>query len=420
MQRILFAAGAVLLMGQGAWAQLGSVKDSQMCKQDPNNVLCHPGEPDQFKMYKFNGTELVKPPGQASPQPIVPPVAQTARPAARGVVKPLDLSKVDWRFAHPKPDVLLSVNLGNIVRSPYLRESLEQSFNMSSDPDRAKLDAILKMVGSVDRVQISLTGAPKTEVKSDPDYLILITGNLDPFVRLMLTQQSKDNTVVSREIAPNAILFGKAAAVDLAAQRMSGATAPFIADELSSSDLWIAGDTRLLRSASGMSPNGLPPGLDTIKRFALGLNFRDPVQLNANLSMLNEDEAKKMLTMYQLLAAKAADSPDSAELVKAVKASVQGAEVHFRFSASLSMLQGQMKKSGIGAAAASDDVRAGALATLMSRFGMGPSSAPQATPSIAPVAPAAAPRVVPPPPGKIMIYGLDDGPREVGAPKKSQ
>ncbi len=62
MQRILFAAGAVLMMGPGAWAQLGSVKDSQMCKQDPNNVLCRPGEPDQFKMYKWNGTELVKTP----------------------------------------------------------------------------------------------------------------------------------------------------------------------------------------------------------------------------------------------------------------------------------------------------------------------------------------------------------------------
>ncbi len=379
MQRILFAAGAVLIAG-------------------------------------------MKAPGQASPQPIVPPAAQTARPAARAVAKPLDLSKVDWRFAHPKPDVLLSFNLGNIVRSPFLRESVEQSFNMTSDADRAKLDAILKMVGSVDRVQISLAAAPP---KADgPDFLILITGNLDPFVRLMLTQQSKDTTVVSREIAANAILFGKAAAIDLAAQRMSGATAPFIADELSSSDLWIAGDTRLLKSASGMSTSPLPPGLNTIKRFALGLNFRDPVQLNANLSMLNEDEAKKMLAMYQLLAAQAADTPDSAELVKAAKVYVQGAEVHFRFSASLSMLQGQMKKSGVGAAAASADVRAGALATLMSRFGMGPasgsSSAPQAASSIAPsIAPPAVQQAAPPPSGKIMIYGLDDGPREVGA-KKNQ
>lgn len=424
MQRILFAAGAALIMGHGAWAQLGSVKDSQMCKQDPNNVLCHPGEPDQFKMYRFNGTELVKPPSQASPQPVIPPVAQAARPAAtRTPVKPLDLSKVDWRFAHPKPDVLLSINLGNIVRSPFLRESLEQSFNMSSDADRAKLDAILKMVGSVDRMQISLAAAPPKE--EGPDYLILITGNLDPFVRLMLTQQSKDNKVVSREIAPNAILFGKVTAVDLAAQRMSGVTAPFIADELSSSDVWIGGDTRLLKSASGMSTSPLPLGLDTIKRFALGLNFRDPVQLNANFSMLNETEAKKMLSMYQLLAAQAADSPDSAELVKAAKASVEGAEVHFRFSASLSMLQGQMKKSGVGAAAASADVRSGALASLMSRFGMGAASggsgAPQAAPSTAPsIALPAVQQAAPPAPGKIMIYGLDDGPREVGAPKKNQ
>jgi hypothetical protein len=248
---------------------------------------------------------------------------------------------------------------------------------------------------------------------------------VDPFVRLMLTQQSKDNTMASREIAPNAILFGKATAVDLAARRMSGTTAPFIADDLSSSDLWLAGDTGLLRSAAGSSllaggagSAGLPAGLNTLKRFALGLNFRDPVQLNMNLSMLNEDEARKMLAMYQLLVAQAADSPESAELVRAAKVNVQGAEVHFRFSASVSMLQGQMKKSGIGAGAVSADARAGALAALMSGFGMGIAGRGAASaPSVVPVV---APAVVPQTPGKIMIYGLDDGPREVGSPKKNE
>jgi hypothetical protein len=342
-------------------------------------------------------------------------------------VKPaaIDLSKVDWRFAHPKPDLLLSLNLGNIVRAPFLRESLEQSLSMTSDADQAKLDAILKMVGSVDRVQISLMAdARSAQMKSDPDFLILITGNLDPFVRLMLMQQPKDNTMASREIAPNAILLGKATAVDLAARRMSGAAAPFIADDLSSSDLWIAGDTGLLRSAANSSLGGvggggaaLPVGLNTLKRFALGLNFRDPVQLNMNLSMLNEEEARKMLGMYQLLVSQAADTPEAAELVRAAKVNVQGAEVHFRFSASVSMLQAQMKKSGLASGAVSADARAGALATLMGRFGMGSSSASQAA---APIAPSIAPAAPRPASGKIMIYGLDDGPREVGAPKKSE
>jgi hypothetical protein len=200
---------------------------------------------------------------------------------------------------------------------------------------------------------------------------------------------------------------------------MSGATAPFIADDLSSSDLWIAGDTGLLRSAANSPLAGgaaLPAGLNTLKRFALGLNFRDPVQLNANLSMLNEEEARKMLAMYQLLAAQAADSPDSAELVRAAKVTVQGAEVHFRFSASVSTLQAQIKKSGLGAGAISADARAGALATLMSRFGMGMAGG-GAAPS---VAPAIVPQAAPKTPGKIMIYGLEDGPREVGSPKKSE
>jgi hypothetical protein len=161
----------------------------------------------------------------------------------------------------------------------------------------------------------------------------------------------------------------------------------------------------------------LPAGLNTLKRFALGLNFRDPVQLNMNLSMLNEEEARKMLAMYQLLVSQAADSPESAELVKAARVNVQGSEIHFRFSASVSMLQGQMKKSGLGAGAVSADARAGALATLMSRFGMGMASGGvSAAPSLAP---AVVPQAQPQTPGKIMIYGLDDGPREVGGAKKN-
>jgi hypothetical protein len=206
---------------------------------------------------------------------------------------------------------------------------------------------------------------------------------------------------------------------------MSGATAPFIADDLSSSDLWIAGDTGLLRSAASSSLTAgaaLPAGLNTLKRFALGLNFRDPVQLNMNLSMLNEGEARKMLAMYQLLVAQAADSPDSAELIRAAKVNVDGAEVHFRFSASVSTLQAQIKKSGLAAGAGSADARAGALATLMSRFGMGTASGGvSAAPSVAPAVSSTFARpATPQTPGKIMIYGLDDGPREVGSPKKNE
>jgi hypothetical protein len=318
------------------------------------------------------------------------------------------LTKPDWRFAHPKPDLLASVNVGSIVRSPLMAQSLAQSFKLTSDADRAKVDLILKMLGTVDRVQISIQS---TQVKNDPDFLVLVTGNLDGMVRLMLTQQAKGSAVVSREIASNAILFGKAALIDQAARRMAGETSPVIANDVSSNDIWIAGDTGLMKGL-----NGVPPGLDTLKRFALGLNFRDPVELNIDLSMLNESEAKKMVGMYRQVMAQAVLTPEATALASATEVDRQGADIHFRFSAPASLLQSQMQSAGLAAAGADP----GRMAGLLGMLGLGGSPAAQRLAAPPNTVPLSAAPVTPQKPGKIMIYGLDDTPREVGAPKKQE
>jgi hypothetical protein len=313
---------------------------------------------------------------------------------------------VDWRFAHAKPDLLMSINVGKIVRSPFLAQSLQESFNMSSDVDKAKLDLILKMVGTVERVQISVRS---TQAKNDPDFLVLVTGNLDGMVRQMLTQQSKGASVVSRELSSTAILFGKADTINQAVQRAAGTTTPYISSELSSSDLWIAGDTGLMQAAS-TSP--LPAGADALKRFALGMNFSDPLELSANLSMKDADGAEKMIAVYNLLVAQAGQAPETAELVRAAKIDRQGSEIHFRFSAPLAMLESQMKTASQGAGAG---LGAAQMPALLGMLGMSAGAHPAASLVAAPIAPApVAPRADPPRPGKIMIYGLDDGPHEVG------
>jgi hypothetical protein len=325
--------------------------------------------------------------------PVVPPKA----PAV--AAKPLDLSQPDWRFAHPKPDLLASISVGTIMRSPLVVEALNQLFAGPGGADRAKIEPVLKMVSTIERVQVSARATPG---KNDPDVLILVTGNLDAIVRQMLTQQSKDNTMVSREVAPNAILFGKATVIDLAARRMSGISAPPTGD-LSGNDLWIAGDVGLFNMGSKGAITGVPPGLDALKHFSLGMNLRDPVELSVNLSMMNEDGAQKMMALYTLASAQAAQTPDAAVLASATKVERQGTEIRFRFSAPSTMLQSQMKSAG------SDPAR---LAGLMGMLGM-------AAPGAQRPAPKPSGQTAPPEnSGKIMIYGLDDGPREVGAKKQ--
>jgi hypothetical protein len=375
VQRILFVAGvAALILAQSAKGQTGA-KASAL----------------------------------PSPKPVVAPFAGAAAPPVKPAV--IDPAKLDWRFAHPKPDLLLNLNVGRIARSADVAQSLRESFHMTSDADRAKIDMILKMVGSIERVQISLRS---TQMKNDPDYLVLVTGNLDPMVRQMLMQPTLGAQAASREVSPNAILIGKAASMDQAVRRMSGAPSSFVAGGLSSSDLWIAGDVGLLQGAT----NGpLPPGIDSVKRFELGLNSRDPVELNVNLSMLNEDGAEKLLAMYNLFAAQAAQTPDVAAFVNLSKIDRQGSEIHFRFAAPVAMLQSQMRSAVGGAGALS---AGGGLPALLGMLGMSSPASPAASPApAAQPAPVAAP-VAPEKPGKIMIYGLDDGPHEVGAPKKNE
>jgi hypothetical protein len=76
--------------------------------------------------------------------PMVPPKVQATD------LNTMDLSNDDWRFAHARPDLLASINVGNIVRSPLLAESLRESFPAGSGSGRAKIDTILRMAGAVD------------------------------------------------------------------------------------------------------------------------------------------------------------------------------------------------------------------------------------------------------------------------------
>jgi len=126
--------------------------------------------------------------------------------------------------------------------------------------------------------------------------------------------------------------------------------------------------------------------------------------------MLNEDGAGKLVALYNLMAAQAAQTPDAAQLMNFAKVDQQGPEIHFRFAAPLAMLQSQMKSATGGTGATGLDLGSGRLPALMGMLGM---STPAK--SAAPATPVSTPApVAPQNPGKIMIYGLDDGPKEVG------
>jgi len=300
--------------------------------------------------------------------------------------------QTDWRFAHPKPDILMNLNIGVLTRSALLTQMIEQNV---PGPNQAIAAMALKTLATIDRVQVSLRMPP--DGKGSPDALLLLTGELDPNIRQMLTQTSKGT--VARQVAPKALLLGDALVVDQAVRRMALPAAPAFTDRLSTSDIWIGGE---MAQMAMLAKTPLPQGLEALKRFSLGINFGENLEMAANLSMADAAGAGKLLAFYNMAMAQAPQTPENSKLMEGIKAEQEGPVLHFHFSAPASALQeGLAKAQG-----------AGQLPGLM---GMMFGAQPPASKEEAVPVPKPAPK-----PAKIMIYGLDDGPREVGAPKAKQ
>ena len=392
-----------LVLVQSAFSQTGTTEDRRLaekwCTEHPEGVACKHGKPVDLKLSQVSaagtGTQNANP--KPAPAAQVAPAAPRLAVAASPVAKPVDPSKLDWRFAHPKPDVLLAIKPAAILHSHLVTELLSKV----STEDKPKIDMAMAFLGRIERVQLSVHSVPGVK---DPDILILVTGELDGMMRQMLSQPQ----VGFRQLAPNSFLLGKGANLESAVHRMSGAAAPVLADELSSSDIWIYGEPASL-AATARTP--LPAGLDSLKRFSLGVNFRDALDLFCNLSMLNEAGADQIMALYEMGKAQAvAQSPESSALADAAKLDRQGSQIRFRLSIPKEVLQARLSDAkGLGA---------GVTPSLSGMFGMfggqgnpSPVAQPRLAPQVQPVAP--------PNPGKIMIYGLDEGPREVGAPKNN-
>jgi hypothetical protein len=335
-------------------------------------------------------------------------LASATKPVAAVAAKVIHLESNDWRFAYPAAALRMNINLANILRSPMIAEAIKNA----PSAQQAQMNAGLKMIQGIEKVQLSIHQVPG---QKDPDVLALVTGQLDPFLSQLMTQQGKDKSMVSRQIAPNVLLLGKPAHVEMASRRLLIPALPAGADSLSDNDIWISGDTAFMNSAGKGAPT--PPGLDALKKFSLGLNLRDPLDLNINLLSNNEAGADKLISLYNLgMAASAAQTPaELAPLVDRIRVEKQGSEVKLRFSAPVAMLKTAFNGTALknlGSAAGLPP----AVTGLITGGTANPAAAPVVMASEVPQ-PAAAP--APKPRGKIMIYNLDDGPREVGAPRKN-
>jgi hypothetical protein len=298
-------------------------------------------------------------------------------------------AQADWRFAHPKADMRMSVNLQAVLKSPAVAEALKKAGTGPKD-QAMQIQLALGLLSTVDRISISARqGATGSLTGKDSDVLVLVTGSFDP--QMIQSFFPSKGTSQVKQVGPHAVLIGEGPSFAQAVQRMAGEMTSRPADELEQSDIWIAGSSALM-SQPATTPSNIPPAFKAMRAFSLGVNLGDSPEANVVLSAADAGSAAQMLTAFRAMLAPLTQAPQAAMLEQALQMKQDGSKVRIHFLPPPEVMR-------FAQAQAASVSYAEQLQPLLGMMGMTPG-----------------PKKDPPQPangGKIMIYGLDDGPHEV-------
>jgi hypothetical protein len=306
-------------------------------------------------------------------------------------------SNVDWRFAHPNADMKMSLNLQALLNSPAIAKSIDQAKSEAKD-NSMQIELALAMLKTVDRISVSVRQPAASGGKaSDMDVLVQVTGAFDS--QLIAGFFPSTGTSKVKVVGPHTLLIGDGDSFAQAAERMqTGVRIPN--DELEKSDIWFSASSSFLAQAGAASPVGNLSVFQGLQRLSVGLNLSDSPEFNMLLTATDSAAASEMLKTFQTGAVQLAQfNPMASDAAKTLSMKQDGASIRLHFvvpPAIVALAQQQVESGGMPAQ----------LATLLGGFGMG---------GFATKPPAGAITPEPPPRngGKIVIYGLDDGPKVI-------
>jgi hypothetical protein len=204
-------------------------------------------------------------------------------------------------------------------------------------------------------------------------------------------------------VGPHTLLIGDGDSFAKAAERMTAAGAPISHRDLEQSDIWIEGSAAILTQQSGQP---IPPAFQGLKGFSVGLNLGESPEINLSLSASDEASAAGMLKIFQDGVEQLVQLNQTASAAaKPLILKQEGSKIRMHYVVPPELVAMAQQQ------AASGDLPA-QLAPLLGSWGVGGfGGATTAKP------PVGASRPEPPPQngGKIKIFGLDDGPKELPA-----
>jgi hypothetical protein len=319
-------------------------------------------------------------------------------------------AQADWRFAHPNADVRISVNLQAVMKSPPIVELVKKAQSGPKD-QAAQMQFALGLLSSVDRISISArqigaaTPAKKAQAAGDTDVLAFVTGSFDP----AFIQSFFPSTGTSRvkQIGPHSILIGEGASFDQAVLRMAGSPSAGPSDELEQSDIWFSGNAAVMSQPS--TSQAMPPAFKAMRAFSFGMNLGDSTELSMILTANDAAGASQMLKAVRESLGPLTQAPQAAAMLEqALQIKQDGARLRLHFVAPPELMRMAQAQAASGSFAQQ-------LQPLMGMMGLpGGSATASSAAAQGPKGTVRTPIVADPPSnGKIMIYGLDDGPHEV-------
>jgi hypothetical protein len=366
----------------------------EYCRENPKMPTCFNGKPLAI------GNGLALPDRNYRVTPITPGPSglpsYKAAPAApqAGRTPAPETVLLDWRFSHPMPAMLISINIGSLLQSPMWASFFSSLGAGGAELQRAALEKARSALSDVGQILVSLS----LNGTKNPSLLVMAKGNMDGAVGAWL--RSSPETQIKR-IDAITTLLGDTNSLAFANMRMQAKTQRTTFNPLQQTatrealkyDAWVGVDPRQmgsLASAMGGKSSQALAMLANLRGISVGVYLREQLRMEAVLETPSPDMAARMLAMYQQQAKPGKDEGQ-------IWAVTEGANLRFTEIVDASHLKGATELDPAVAQMIGPQI----ASLMQSLTGSKPQSASAAAPASTPKAS----------PGRIVIQGLDGGPK---------
>ncbi len=367
MTRLCSGIAAVALLSSSAFGQSATPFKSyktqeDYCRDNPRMPTCIDVRPigDLQTLYK-------------SPKLAVKPAVRPEPTQAERTVLQ------DWRFSHTSPAMLISINIGSLLRSPLLAALLAGTPSAEIEKARAALS---------DLGQVLISVGPSGT--STPSVLILAKGDLDGAFGSILRSGSG---MQSKRLDAITMLIGDAVSLERATLRLRGSIPRTTINTLQQTatkealkyDAWVGIDPShmvTVMSALGAPLTPQTRSLGNLRGLSAGLYLRDQIRMEAALDAPSPELAERMLAAFE---------KNSKSQGEQVWVSAEGAKLRY-----IEIVEGSRVNAMTGLDTIAPKMVPLIRALAASEVTRQPAAAPTAKPA-----------------GPIVIQGLAGGPKEL-------